>query len=91
MSFNDEAKKEPEVHTGIPFADKPLNSLDLNHDGVSDVKQVEHLARVIAPLVAEFVAAGGLTALEAAVKPHCSAGAVLALEKIIAAVAAAGK
>ena len=32
--------KKHEVHTGIPFVDKPLNTMDNNHDGLPDVPQL---------------------------------------------------
>lgn len=91
MTFKEDAEKEPAVKTGIPFVDGPLNKLDLNKDGVSDVKELEllaadleHDAEELEPLVKVFVAEGGLTVIENLVTQHLTPAGKDAFGKMLA-------
>ncbi|MBS2008247.1 MAG: hypothetical protein JST01_14460 [Cyanobacteria bacterium SZAS TMP-1] len=47
--------KQYEVKTGIPFADAPLNHVDLNKDGLPDVPQLMRFYAEYGPKIAPFI------------------------------------
>lgn len=71
------------VKTGLPFGvDDKLNSIDVNHDGKSDVVQVSKLASQVMPPLLEFINEGGLDAFEELLEPKLSPKAKKALVEI---------
>lgn len=57
--------------------------LDLNHDGVPDIKEAEALLNKVMPPLKKFLANGGLEAIKKLIAAELSPSALTALEELI--------